>query len=466
MTIPSSTDDRRSLLTPAVIRLGIRLYPWLLSFLLLTTCALVSDLNLVQAWLFPALIILPLLSHKLIEKHQSTFRGESAGLLLDSALLGCVAMILHPGLPVTGCLLLILLSSGISVRGLTFALIQAILFTTGFLLTWAINPGELMISSSTLMTSVAYSGLVMFALFQGWQLNNREQQYKAQAKQAKEKLQQQSWLTSSMSKYLSPQVRDLIYKGSQTMTGVETRRRRLTVFFSDIEGFTQLSDELEPDAISCVLNHYLDEMSKIALRHGGTIDKFIGDSVMVFFGDPVSQGDRKNAKAALAMAIDMRRQLKGIRKFWRSQGITQPLNIRMGICTGYCNVGNFGTRDRMDYTIVGRAVNLASRLESMADSNEILISEETHSLVEEQILCRRRPPIAVKGIHQPVPVYEVIDFRRDLGARSTWLDEELQGFSLYLDTNQLQPIQRVKALKALSKAAKQLKEQVLHNEEA
>ncbi|WP_281647515.1 adenylate/guanylate cyclase domain-containing protein, partial [Parendozoicomonas sp. Alg238-R29] len=140
------------------------------------------------------------------------------------------------------------------------------------------------------------------------------------------------------------------------------------------------------------------------------------------------------------------------------------LNIRMGISTGYCNVGNFGTRERMDYTLVGRTVNLASRLEALAGSNEILISEETYALIENQIMCRRSKPIMIKGVQQPMSVYQVIDFRKDLGANPSWIDEELQGFSLYMDSARLDPIERNKAIRALNKAARQLKEPAFSNE--
>src|SRR3546814_8870353 len=117
------------------------------------------------------------------------------------------------------------------------------------------------------------------------------------------------------------------------------------------------SEELEAEALTDLLNSYLNEMSKICLKYGGTIDKFVGDCVMVFFGDPASQGAKKDAVAAVSMAITMRKHMKVLRQQWRAQGITKPMEIRMGINTGYCTVGNFGADTRMDYTIIeiGRA---------------------------------------------------------------------------------------------------------------
>jgi len=103
-------------------------------------------------------------------------------------------------------------------------------------------------------------------------------------------------------------------------------------------------------------------MSKIALDHGGTIDKYIGDAIMIFFGDPETLGEKEDAIACVRMAIDMRKKLAAMRREWDVLGVTTPLHVRMGVNTGFCTVGNFGSEERLDYTVVGGAVNLASRL--------------------------------------------------------------------------------------------------------
>ena len=108
-------------------------------------------------------------------------------------------------------------------------------------------------------------------------------------------------------------------------------------------------------------------MSNIALDHGGTIDKFVGDAMLIFFGDRRDAGEAEDAKACLRMAADMQRRLAELNVKWRSEGIEQPFRVRMGINTGYCNVGNFGSADRMDYTIIGAEANLAARLQSIAE---------------------------------------------------------------------------------------------------
>jgi class 3 adenylate cyclase len=128
-------------------------------------------------------------------------------------------------------------------------------------------------------------------------------------------------------------------------------------------------------------------MSRIALDHGATIDKYVGDAIVIFFGDPESNGAKEDALACVLMAIAMRERMDDLADIWRDKGLETPLRCRMGINTGFCTVGNFGSDDRMDYTIVGGGVNLASRLESAATPGEILISYETYALVREEIRC-------------------------------------------------------------------------------
>jgi class 3 adenylate cyclase len=267
-------------------------------------------------------------------------------------------------------------------------------------------------------------------------------------------------LARNLAKYLSPQVWESIFSGKKSVR-LETQRKKLSVFFSDIKGFTELSEELEAEQLTDLLNNYLNDMSKIALKYGGTIDKFVGDSVMVFFGDPSTQGAKKDAVAAVSMAVAMRKHMKVLRQQWRAQGITKPLEIRMGINTGYCTVGNFGADTRMDYTIIGREVNLASRLETASDAGEILISHETYSLVKDVIMCRDKGQINVKGFTRPVQIYQVVDHRRDLGAASSYVEHELPGFSMYLDTNSIQNYDKAKVIQALQQAAEKLRDKII-----
>ena len=241
-------------------------------------------------------------------------------------------------------------------------------------------------------------------------------------------------LTNKLSKYLSPQVYQSIFSGKQNVK-IEAYRKKLTVFFSDIKGFTEITDRLEPEVLSSLLNSYLNEMSKIALKYGGTIDKFIGDAILIFFGDPESKGDKEDAKACVLMALEMRERMKHLRKLWEDQGISNPLDIRIGINTGFCNVGNFGSEDRLDYTIIGGEVNLASRLESNAEIGQILISHETYALIKKDVICQQKDEINVKGIAHKIQTYQVDTPYDKIDHKIKLLNEEFDGFNLNIDLN-------------------------------
>ena len=239
-------------------------------------------------------------------------------------------------------------------------------------------------------------------------------------------------LSSQLAKYLSPQVYQSIFTGKQEVK-IASRRKKLTVFFSDIAGFTETADRLESEDLTRLLNHYLTEMSAIALSYGATIDKYVGDAIVIFFGDPETRGVNEDALACVEMAIAMRKRMRELQDVWRASGIERPLQCRIGINTGYCTVGNFGSEDRMDYTIIGGGVNLASRLESAATPGEILVSYETYAAVRERIHCKERGPISVKGIAYPVATYQVVDTHENVSAVRGFIHEERPSLKLDLD---------------------------------
>jgi class 3 adenylate cyclase len=227
-----------------------------------------------------------------------------------------------------------------------------------------------------------------------------------------EKNQQLQLLAAKLSKYLSPQVYTAIFSG-QAEVKLCSYRKKLTIFFSDIEGFTELTDRMEPEPLAAILNEYLDEMAAIALQYGGTIDKYIGDAIMIFFGDPETRGDKEDALAAVLMALAMRHRMRRLQQKWQEQILPYPLRVRMGVNTGYCTVGNFGSEDRLDYTLIGGQVNLASRLQSHARPDEIFISYQTYVLIKDVVACEEKGELRVKGIAYPVRTYQVID-RHDM----------------------------------------------------
>lgn len=242
-------------------------------------------------------------------------------------------------------------------------------------------------------------------------------------------------LASKLAKYLSPQLYKSIFSGERDVK-IETYRKKLTVFFSDIKDFAQITDSMQSEALSTLLNEYLNEMSKIAIRYGGTIDKYIGDAMMIFFGDPDSKGDKEDAIACVSMAIEMRRTMRDLHDNWLEQGVTRPLKIRIGINTGYCTIGNFGSEERLDYTIIGGEVNLASRLESQSDVDKILISHETYALVKEKIYCRYTGELDVRGFAYKVKTYEVVDFIDTIENRGV-IEISSHGFNLQMDMTKI-----------------------------
>lgn len=211
-------------------------------------------------------------------------------------------------------------------------------------------------------------------------------------KEAREKVESMS---RSLGKYLSPTVYDSIVRGQKNVE-ISSYRKMLTICFTDIVGFTSRSESMDHNKLTEWINGYLNDMAEIVIQAGGTLDKFIGDAVMVFFGDPKSEGLENDALKCIEMAKAMIEKAK-----------EHDIEIRVGINTGMCTIGNFGSEDRMDYTILGREVNLASRLESNGEPGRVLISENTMQLVGEKISCSSHGNIEMKGIDRDIETYLV-----------------------------------------------------------
>ena len=215
-------------------------------------------------------------------------------------------------------------------------------------------------------------------------------------------------ISNQLAKYLSPQIYKNIFETDTDKVETYTRKK-LTIFFSDIKEFTNLSDRLDPDLLAEIINEYLSEMTEIALQFGGTIDKFIGDAILIFFGDPETEGTAVDAKRCVEMAIAMRKRVGELDEVWKNEkGISQGLQVRTGISTGYCTVGNFGSVQRVDYTVLGSPVNLAARLEAACSPQEILVSPETKGLVSELFDFEEKKPIKLKGFSDTIKPYQLI----------------------------------------------------------
>jgi adenylate cyclase len=183
------------------------------------------------------------------------------------------------------------------------------------------------------------------------------------------------------------------------------QKKELTILFSDIKSFTTHSAMLTPDEIQKLLNEYFDSMVEIVFKYEGTVDKFIGDGLMVFFGDPEPQPD--HAVRCLKAAIEMQQKCRELKARWVQEG-KFPLMIRIGINTGPVVVGNMGSDRRLSYTVLGADVNLAQRLEANAPVEGIMIAQRTYDLVKDRIPTRPLEPIMVKGLDKPIKVYEVV----------------------------------------------------------
>ena len=253
-----------------------------------------------------------------------------------------------------------------------------------------------------------------------------------------------------IAKYLPAPLRERISRTKQVKAS--TSRKKLTVFFSDLVGFSQMSEEMEPNDLSRILDSYLSEMAEIADHYGATVDKFIGDGIMIFFGDPKSKGTKKDAESCVAMALDMQRRMNLLQIKWRQEGIDRNLQVRMGINTGFCTVGNFGSNDRMNYTAVGTEVNLASRLETACEPGEVFISSSTYLLVQDKFVCKSCGDVQVKGFAEPVPVFQAVGSRADLGNAKDYLSYSSAGFSINIDTEAIPNYDRKKVLEALQSA--------------
>jgi len=208
---------------------------------------------------------------------------------------------------------------------------------------------------------------------------------------------------NELRRYLSPQITERILSNGSDLSDI-SHRKLMTVLFSDIRGFSDLTDSLEPEEISLLLNHYLSEMTMLIHKHEGTLDKIIGDGMMIFFGDPVMIRD--HAKRAVLLAIDMQRTIGHLKDEWAGYG--HNLNIGIGINTGYMTVGNVGSEFHRDYTVIGNQVNVAARLESMAQPGEILVSQRTYSKAKDSAEFERSGTFTLKGIHSSVAVYRVV----------------------------------------------------------
>ena len=205
---------------------------------------------------------------------------------------------------------------------------------------------------------------------------------------------------TELARFVSPQIAALISsaEGEQLLAG---HRRQITAVFADLRGFTHFSETAEPEELLGVLRAYHAAMGALVVEHGGTLEHFAGDGMLVFFNDPVPQDD--HAQRAVTMAIDMRARFAELAEGWHKLGY--ELGLGVGIATGYATLGRIGFEGRYDYAAIGNAVILASRLSTEAKAGQILLSQRTYAAVEDLIAVESAGELELKGISRPVPAY-------------------------------------------------------------
>ncbi len=455
--LPSASEHETQ---PSVMpAYNARVLAYLTSSITMVVGVFTGHFNEALIWFVPAVMLWPHLLYftiRYLKLNQSAIARENT-LLLDAVIAGLSIVLIKFSLTVTLFYILVTSFSFLVVGGVRIFVVGNLVMAASVIVSSIIFGIAIAEPTPTLVSVVSGIGAMLYVCMTAYYTHQQAKALMQAKSQIQVQREQSISLSHKLAKYLSPQVWQSIFTGERDVR-LETQRKKLTVFFSDIKGFTELSEEMEPEGLTELLNNYFNEMSQIALKYGGTIDKFVGDSIMIFFGDPTSRGAKEDTVACVAMAIEMRKHMKILRKKWASQGIKTPLQIRIGISTGYCTVGNFGAENRMDYTIIGKEVNLASRLESLAEPGEILISYETFSLVKDKVMCRDKGEITVKGFTRPVPIYQIIDFRRDIGAGQSFIEHEAEGFAMYLDIENVSPNDRENVIKALERATEKLKD--------
>ena len=208
-------------------------------------------------------------------------------------------------------------------------------------------------------------------------------------------------------RYLAPQVADAVLSG-RTPLDVSSSRRNLTILVADVRGLSSMSDKLEPEELIEGVNQHFSLMTDVVFRHGGTMDKYVGDGILSFFGDPIPFED--HAERAVAAALEMRQQLRDLRGRW-SLGLDEGLNVGIGISTGYVTVGNIGSDTRTEYTVIGPQVHLASHLAKIAGPDQIVVSERTLAVpgVKERVHATSLGELEIEGFRRPIDVFEIAD---------------------------------------------------------
>ncbi|HET7770273.1 MAG TPA: adenylate/guanylate cyclase domain-containing protein [Chloroflexota bacterium] len=280
------------------------------------------------------------------------------------------------------------LAAGVSAGLLLLYIVGAAIYLTG-------SVNSLDTAQTFLLLNFAYPGAALLVTFVVVML------YRIVIEQAEQRATK-----GVMGKYLSPAVMHEVLKDPDGLK-LGGEKREMSVLFSDIRGFTSVSEKMDPQELVHFLNEYLTEMTNIVFEHQGVLDKYMGDAIMAFWGAPTHQPD--HAEQACRTAFHMMRRLRELQPGWSERGLP-PLNIGVGVNTGFMTAGNVGSKMRFDYTVMGDSVNLGSRLEGVNKEygTNIIISDGTYQHIQDKFAVRFLDLIAVKGKKEPTAIYELI----------------------------------------------------------
>ena len=254
-------------------------------------------------------------------------------------------------------------------------------------------------------------------------------------------------LTKNLSRFVPNVVVNALMQDAQDEI-VRLKRQEITVFFSDIVGFTTMTERLEPEQLATIMSDYFTEMSLICDRWNGTLDQFIGDAIVIFFGAPDSTGAKNDATQAIGMALEMNDKIKHLRQKWAQQGLSFDFQARMGLSTGFSHVGNFGAANRLHYTALGNVVNEAARIQAWGQAGQILLSQDTYGYIKDSYECREYETVTLKGQTRKLTLYELSLQQQEW--RSQLLNHQQAGLEIHLDPSSVDD--KDQAIRYLKKA--------------
>ena len=259
-------------------------------------------------------------------------------------------------------------------------------------------------------------------------------------------------LGDRLSSFLPDQIRRLMEEGEDSAANLVATRRYITIIFGDLSGFTSIAEVLDPEAVTEIVNEYFEAVFELVVKHGGLLDKFIGDGFMAFWGAPESAGQQNDAVRCARFGIEMRDRFKKLAESWSKRGIDHQISLRQAIHSGYCSVGNFGTQKRLQFTAMGNPVNVTARLEGEAEPGSVLMSLTTQSMVSPYFDSRPKGKLIVKGIKHPISTFELLPKTSAAEAENEPAADQVTAFLNHLEGTSVFDRKTMEALRELARS--------------